>query len=83
MIDRIQNKATGSENVFGISPQFNELNWAGLDFTPAQFHTVTHVDKVAWVQELKLHRELFKQLAHHLPPELPATQRAIAQRLDA
>jgi len=83
MIDRIQNKATGSENVFGISPQFGELNWAGLDFTPAQFHTVTHVDKAAWVQELKLHEALFEQLAYHLPAELPATQRAIAQRLDA
>jgi phosphoenolpyruvate carboxykinase (GTP) len=83
MIDRIENKATGSENVFGISPQFDELNWAGLDFTPAQFHTVTHVDKAAWVQELKLHEALFEQLSHHLPSELPATQRAIAQRLEA
>jgi len=83
MIDRIENKATGSENVFGISPHFSELNWEGLDFTPAQFHTVTHVDKAAWVQELKLHEALFEQLAYHLPPELPATQRAIAQRLEA
>ena len=83
MIDRIEGKAAGSENVFGISPHFSELNWEGLDFTPAQFHTVTHVDKAAWVQELKLHEALFEQLAHHLPPELPATQRAIAQRLEA
>jgi phosphoenolpyruvate carboxykinase (GTP) len=83
MIDRIEGKAAGSENVFGISPHFSELNWAGLDFTPAQFHTVSHVDKAAWVQELKLHAELFEQLAYHLPPELPATQRAIAKRLDA
>ena len=83
MIDRIEGKAAGSENVFGISPHFSELNWEGLDFTPAQFHTVTHVDKAAWVQELKLHAALFEQLAYHLPPELPATQRAIAKRLDA
>jgi len=83
MIDRIEGKAAGSENVFGISPHFSELNWEGLDFTPAQFHTVTHVDKAAWVQELKLHEALFEQLAYHLPPELPATQRAIAQRLKA
>jgi phosphoenolpyruvate carboxykinase (GTP) len=41
------------------------------------------VDKAAWVQELKLHEALFEQLAYHLPPELPATQRAIAKRLDA
>ena len=83
MIDRIEGRATGAENVFGISPHYNELNWTGLSFSAEQFSTVTHVDKAAWVQELKLHEELFQQLAHHLPPELPATKAAIAQRLAA
>ena len=83
MIDRIEGSAKGAENVFGISPGYEELNWSGLSFTPAQFHTVTHIDKAAWQTELGLHEELFEQLAHHLPPELPATKAAIAQRLDA
>lgn len=83
MIDRIEGSAKGAENVFGISPSYEELNWSGLSFTPAQFHTVTHIDKAAWQTELGLHEELFQQLAHHLPPELPATKAAIAQRLGA
>jgi phosphoenolpyruvate carboxykinase (GTP) len=83
MIDRIEGSAEGAENVFGISPSYEELNWSGLSFTPAQFHTVTHIDKAAWQTELGLHEELFQQLAHHLPPELPATKAAIAQRLGA
>ena len=83
MIDRIEGSAKGDENVFGISPNFSELNWTGLAFTSMQFHTVTHIDKAAWQTELGLHEELFQQLAHHLPPELPATKAAIAQRLGA
>ena len=83
MIDRIEGSAKGAENVFGISPGYDELNWSGLSFTPAQFHAVTHIDKAAWQTELGLHEELFQQLAHHLPPELPATKAAIAQRLGA
>ncbi len=83
MIDRIEGKTAGSENVFGISPQYAELNWNGLSFTAEQFNTVTHIDKTAWQAELDLHEELFQQLAHHLPPELPATKAAIAQRLGA
>ena len=83
MIDRIEGNAKGTENVFGISPGYEELNWSGLSFTPAQFHSVTHIDKAAWQTELGLHEELFEQLAHHLPPELPATKAAIAQRLGA
>jgi len=83
MIDRIEGGAQGAENVFGISPKYNELNWTGLSFSAEQFKAVTHVDKAAWVQELTLHEELFQQLAHHLPPELPATKAAIALRLAA
>jgi phosphoenolpyruvate carboxykinase (GTP) len=81
MIDRIEGKAKGLENVFGISPSYGELNWNGLNFTAEQFNTVTHIDKAAWQTELGLHEELFQQLAHHLPAELPATKAAIAERL--
>jgi phosphoenolpyruvate carboxykinase (GTP) len=83
MIDRIEGTAKGRENVFGISPAYEEITWTGLEFTPAQFQTVTHIDKAAWVEELKLHEVLFTQLAYHLPPELPATKSAIALRLKA
>ena len=83
IIDRIENQAEGVENVFGISPRYEEINWKGLDFTRAHFETVTHVDKDAWKQELKLHADLFEQLAYHLPKELTETKARIEQRLAA
>lgn len=83
MIDRIEQKGEGSEHVFGVSPRYQDLNWTGLDFSAEQFNTVTSIDKAAWLAELKLHAELFQQLAHHLPEELPATKAAIEQRLAA
>ena len=83
MIDRVEGSAKGRENVFGISPNYEEITWAGLDFTPQQFQTVTHIDKAAWVEELKLHEVLFTQLAYHLPSELTATKASIALRLEA
>jgi phosphoenolpyruvate carboxykinase (GTP) len=83
MIDRIEGVAKGKENVFGISPSYEEITWTGLSFTPEQFKTVTHIDKAAWVEELKLHEELFKQLAYHLPAEMTATKAALAERLEA
>jgi phosphoenolpyruvate carboxykinase (GTP) len=83
MIDRIEGKGEGIEHVFGVSPRYEDLNWSGLAFSAEQFDTVTHIDKAAWQAELKLHAELFQQLAHHLPKELPATKAAIEQRLAA
>jgi phosphoenolpyruvate carboxykinase (GTP) len=83
MIDRIEGKAHGHENAFGVSPSYEELNWTGLNFSSEQFKTVTSIDKAAWQAELKLHEELFSQLAYHLPAELTATKAALAQRLAA
>jgi phosphoenolpyruvate carboxykinase (GTP) len=83
MIDRIEGSAKGQDHVFGVSPAFDEITWTGLNFTQEQFKTVTHIDKAAWVEELKLHDELFSQLAHKLPAALPQTKAAIEKRLHA
>ncbi|MBT2333306.1 phosphoenolpyruvate carboxykinase (GTP) [Variovorax paradoxus] len=83
MIDRVEGKASGTEHITGVSPRYEDLNWTGLEFSAEQFATVTSIDKAAWQAELKLHAELFQQLAHHLPKELPETKAAIEQRLAA
>ncbi|MBB4223430.1 phosphoenolpyruvate carboxykinase (GTP) [Variovorax guangxiensis] len=84
MIDRVEgNKTEGVDHITGVSPRYEDLNWTGLDFSAEQFATVTSIDKAAWQAELKLHAELFKQLEHHLPKELPETKAAIEQRLAA
>ena len=83
IIDRIEGKATGTEHLVGVSPTYGELNWTGLDFTPAQFDAVCSIDKAAWTDELQLHDALFTQLAYHLPEALTATKAALEARLVA
>jgi phosphoenolpyruvate carboxykinase (GTP) len=81
MLGRIDGTAQGQENVFGTSPRYEDINWAGLDFTRAQFDSVIGVDKAAWQQELTMHDELFDMLAYHLPRELQSTKARIAAAL--
>jgi phosphoenolpyruvate carboxykinase (GTP) len=83
MLGRIEGRAAGAENAFGVSPRYEDLRWDGLAFTREQFASVIGIDKAAWQQELKLHDELFQQLAWHLPAALPATKARIEQRLAA
>lgn len=83
MIDRLEGTAAGVETGFGVAPTYAEINWTGLDFTAAQFETVTSLNKDAWKQEFALHTELFTQLAYHLPKELDATKAKLEQRLTA
>jgi phosphoenolpyruvate carboxykinase (GTP) len=84
MLGRIDGTAgAGSEHIFGVSPNYRDLNWSGLDFSEAQFQSVISIDRDAWVQEMKLHGELFEQLAYHLPVELKATREKILAQLEA
>jgi len=83
MLGRIEGTAGGKDNVFGVSPRFEDMHWEGLNFSQEQFDSVISIDTAAWKQELTLHAELFKQLEHHLPGELPATMARIEDSLGA
>ncbi|VVE03532.1 Phosphoenolpyruvate carboxykinase [GTP] [Pandoraea pneumonica] len=83
MLGRIDGTAQGVENAFGITPRYEDLNWDGVSFTPAQFDDVTSMDPAAWHDELKLHAELFETLKHNLPQALLDTKADIERRLKA
>ncbi|MCC7151330.1 MAG: phosphoenolpyruvate carboxykinase (GTP), partial [Rubrivivax sp.] len=83
MLGRLQGRAGGSENVFGLSPRYEDLRWDGLTFTREQFTAVIGIDKAAWQQELALHEDWFAKLAHKLPAALPATMKRIEAALAA
>jgi phosphoenolpyruvate carboxykinase (GTP) len=83
IVGRLEHRSGGAENAFGISPRYEDLRWDGLAFTREQFQSVIGIDRSAWQQELALHQELFTQLTHHLPRELPSTKARIEQRLAA
>ena len=81
MLQRLQGQVRGQSTMFGIAPAYDEINWSGLSFTPAQFDTVTSIDKAAWQKEFELHDGWFEQLAHGLPIELKQTRAAFERRL--
>ena len=83
MIDRIEGQAQGQETMFGVAPQYAEINWTGLDFSAQQFAAVTSIDKAAWAEEFKLHTAHFEQLAYHLPQALLDTKTQLEKRLSA
>jgi phosphoenolpyruvate carboxykinase (GTP) len=81
MIGRIDGSAGGVENLFGVTPRYGDLTWTGLNFSAEQFQEVTAIDRQAWIKELDLHTELFRQLAVRMPAELPQTQAKLRERL--
>ncbi len=81
MLERVEGKAKAEDHLFGLSPRYADLQWDGLDFSPAQFELVSNIDRDEWRAELALHAALFEQLAHHLPAELQATRAKIEARM--
>ncbi|MBN3854365.1 phosphoenolpyruvate carboxykinase (GTP) [Paraburkholderia sp. Ac-20340] len=80
MVRRIEGQAEGEGHAFGVSPRYEDLDWRGLDFTPAQFAQVISVDADAWRAELALHTELFDTLSHGLPQALRDARAALEGR---
>lgn len=79
MLERIDGTAQGEENLFGVSPRFEDITWDGLSFDAAQFKRITTIEQEQWRRELGLHEELFNKLQQRLPTELAQ----IRERLDS
>jgi phosphoenolpyruvate carboxykinase (GTP) len=82
LVGRIEGKAGGQENAFGISPRYDDLRWGGLAFERERYASIIDVDPAAWRDELALHSELFDLLAYHLPAPLLATKARFEARLN-
>jgi phosphoenolpyruvate carboxykinase (GTP) len=81
VIDRVDGSASGVDNLFGVSPRYDDVSWQGLAFSREQFETVMAIDQADWRNEFVLHDELFQTLAHHLPAQLLSTRAIMATRL--
>jgi phosphoenolpyruvate carboxykinase (GTP) len=81
IIDRLEGKAQGHDTMFGVAPNYSEINWSGIEFSADDFAKVTSIDKAAWTEEFKLHEEHFSKLAHNLPKAMSDTLKALEDRL--
>jgi phosphoenolpyruvate carboxykinase (GTP) len=70
IVDRVHGRAQGKETPIGWTPYYEDLEWAGLDFSREQFEQMQEVSGSAWRKELIAHEELFIDLHDHLPPEM-------------
>ncbi|MDP1051250.1 phosphoenolpyruvate carboxykinase domain-containing protein, partial [Klebsiella quasipneumoniae] len=83
MLDRLEGTGGVDEHVFGVTPNYGDLNWQGLAFSPEQFDTVTRIDAAEWQAELKLHAELFAPLGDKVPAAMQQAKADIEARLSA
>ncbi|MDZ4766579.1 MAG: phosphoenolpyruvate carboxykinase (GTP) [Chloroflexota bacterium] len=73
IVERARTKANGHENALGRVPNYEDIDWTGLDsFSRADFDGVMHIDNEQWKQEVLSHEELFIKLYDRMPKEMLA-----------
>ncbi|HXA14807.1 MAG TPA: phosphoenolpyruvate carboxykinase (GTP) [Opitutaceae bacterium] len=70
IVDRARGRALGKETPIGWMPRYEDLDWAGLDFSRDEFEAMQAFDRAAWRREVMDHEELFVDLHDRLPKEM-------------
>jgi phosphoenolpyruvate carboxykinase (GTP) len=70
IVDRTRGRARAKETPIGWMPNYEDLDWNGLDFSKERFEQLQRFDRKAWRSEVIGHEELFLDLHEGLPKEM-------------
>jgi phosphoenolpyruvate carboxykinase (GTP) len=71
IVDRSRGQASGIETPLGWVPDYDDLEWTGLEkFGRDHFKAITSIKHDEWEIELQSHDELFERLKDRLPRQL-------------
>ncbi|MBF7685899.1 phosphoenolpyruvate carboxykinase (GTP) [Acinetobacter sp. B10A] len=80
MIARCEGTAHATDTAIGKVPRYEDLNWAGSDFSRSDFEKVTTQEPKQWKKEIQSHGVLFEQLGERMPKVLKQHQYKLLQR---
>jgi phosphoenolpyruvate carboxykinase (GTP) len=81
VVERSHGETFSVESPIGWIPNYDNLDWRGMEFSREQFDKVMHLNIDDWQQEILLHEELFIKLYDRLPKELLSVRDLILSSL--
>ena len=81
IVDRARVRAKARETAIGWVPDYDDMEWTGLDFPRERFDALQAFDRNAWKHEVIDHEELFIELHDHLPKEMVYERELLICRL--
>jgi phosphoenolpyruvate carboxykinase (GTP) len=81
IVDRARVRAKARETAIGWVPDYDDMEWTGLDFPREKFDQLQAFDRNAWKHEVIDHEELFIELHDHLPKEMVYERELLICRL--
>jgi phosphoenolpyruvate carboxykinase (GTP) len=82
IFQRLHHDKPAQESFLGYVPHFQDLDLNGLEHINEEtFAQLSTLDKALWLEELKMHEELFESLKGTLPLELEERRRTLLNAL--
>lgn len=66
---RVDGTANATDTLLGYMPEYNDIDWSGLEFSKDQFKNVMSIDSEKWKNEMQSHKKFFLTLERSLPNE--------------
>jgi phosphoenolpyruvate carboxykinase (GTP) len=81
VVDRVNGHGNAEDTPIGMMPNYEDLTWTGLDFSPASFSDIMTIDPQAAMQEADAQKALFDDFGDRLPAELESQRQDLKARL--
>lgn len=81
IVDRARGRAKAKESALGWMPDYEDIDWEGMEFSREQWDEVMNLDKEGFKKEVISHEELFVDLHDHLPKEMVYERQLLICRL--
>ncbi len=81
IVERANGRAFAKESPIGWLPRYQDLDWRGLEYTPAEWEVLMGFDREKTKAQTLSHEELFISLWDHLPKEFIFERDLLLSRL--
>jgi phosphoenolpyruvate carboxykinase (GTP) len=81
IVERANGQAFAKESPIGWLPRYQDIDWRGLDYTPAEWAALMGFDRERAKAQTLSHEELFISLWDHLPKEFIFERDLLLSRL--
>lgn len=81
IVDRVRGRSRAVESPIGLVPQYEDLEWKGLDFPRETFKQLMRIDREAGVADARSQEELFDKFLDRVPKEMLFERELLKSRL--
>jgi len=81
VLDRVHGRVEAEESPVGLQPRHDDITWQGLEFSCAEFDSITEIAKAGALAEAEEIKGYFATFGDSLPAELESERQKMAERV--